>query len=111
MANLADLIEARFGVKTEAADNRSTSSIGTSVATVLPNDPKRLAAVIVNLSAVAVYVAPYRDVGASKGIRLAPSGGTLSLIWDEDFDVTGWEWFGIADAAASALFTLEVLAR
>ncbi len=111
MPNLADLLEARFGVKTEAADNRFGTTIGTSVARVLPNDPKRLGAVIVNLSAVAVFIGPFRDVSASKGIRLAPSGGSFSLIWDEDFDVTGWEWFAVADAAASAVLTIEVLAR
>lgn len=111
MANLADLIDARFGVKTEAADNRSGTTLGTSAATILRNDPRRLAATIINLSAVAMYVAPSRDVSATNGIRLAPGGGQLTLIWDEDFDVTGYEWFGIADAAASAVYTLETLAR
>lgn len=111
MANLADLVEGRLGVKTEFALNRSGTSIGISAVQVLRNDPRRLAATIVNLGVAALFVAPTRAVSATNGIRLAPSGGSLTLIWDEDFDATGIEWFGLADAAANAVHTLEVLAR
>lgn len=111
MPNLADLIQTRFGFATEAADNRSVSSLGTSAATVLRNDPRRVAATIINLGAVAVYLSPTNDVSSTKGIRLAPNGGQLTLNWEEDFDVVAWEWFGIADAAATSVYTLEVLSR
>lgn len=111
MANLRDLVEGRLGAKTEFALNRAGATVGVAAEEVLRNDPRRLAATIVNLSAGAIFVAPGRTVSATSGIRLAPNGGSLALTWDEDFDAVGVEWFGIAELAASAVFTLEELSR
>lgn len=111
MANLADLIERAFGTRTEHRVNRQGTTVGVAAGIILRSDPRRLAATIVNLSAVAIYVAPGREVSATKGIRLAPSGGSLILVWDEEFELLGWEWWALADAAASAVFTSEVLGR
>lgn len=111
MPNLADLIAARFGVRTEAALNRSGATVGVVAASILRNDPRRLGALIVNLSTAAVYVSPSRGVSATAGVRLAPSGGTFGLDWEDDFDLTGYEWHAVADAAASAVLVIEVLAR
>jgi len=109
--NLADVINDRFGLATEAAEVRFGLQLGTSVGTVLRPDPRRLAAIIVNLSGGSIHVGPSRAVSATRGIRIPASGGSLQLIWDEDFDVVGWEWYGIADLAASDVYTLEIAAR
>lgn len=105
--SLEALIAAKLGVRTRPIENRLVSSVGTSVLELLPNDPNRLAAVIINLSTNVLYVTPGRDPSSSKGIRIAPSGGTLLLLWDEDFHTVGSSWFGVASGAASAVYTLE----
>ena len=111
MPNLRDLIDARFGTKTETRINPGASSIGVAALVILPNNPKRLSAIINNLGAAAVYIKPAPDVSASSGVRLAPNGGQATLIWDEDFELTGYEWWAIADAPATAVLTLEVVTR
>jgi len=111
VANLADVLEARFGVRTEARASAVGFNVDIARTSVLRNDPARLAAVIVNLSAVAVFLAPDPLVSATHGIRLAANGGSLILTWDTDFDVTAWEWFGVADADNADVYTLEVIAR
>lgn len=109
--SLPDLIEAKLGVRTEARLNRETGSVGVSRIVVLRNDSKRIAALLVNLSANIIYVAADTLVSTTRSIRLAPNGGSLKLVWYDDFDIVGWEWWAIASAAASDLFTYEVTTR
>jgi len=109
LGTVQELIRERFGANAHPAVNRSVSSLGVTAGRVLINDPDRLAAIITNLSLNRVYLGPFNDVAATKGIRLDPGGAALGLIWDEDFDITGWEWFGLADAAGSPILTVEYL--
>jgi len=111
MAALADLVASRFGLRTQTHVNRSASSVGTSVAEVLRQDGARLAATLVNLGAAAIYVLPDEEVSSSRGIRLGPSGGSVALTWETDFELVGYAWHAVADAAATALLTIEVVAR
>ena len=110
-ASLAAAIEAEIGGPTEPRVNPVTSSVGTSVARIASANPNRFALTIVNLGAVAIYVAPDNAPSSTRGIRLAPSGGALTLNWRDDFQLAGWDWFAIADAAATAIFVMEVNAR
>lgn len=111
MANLAQVIEKAWGVgRVEPRLDPATATLGTTAAVVLPNNPKRLAALIVNLSLNAVFLKPLGPPSATSGVRLAPSGGTFSLIWSEDFHLVGYEWQGVADAAGSAILTIELVA-
>ncbi len=111
MGALTDAIEREVGVPTVPTFDPDTASVGTAVVRILPADPNRLGFIIVNLSAVAVYVKPRRDVTAISGIRLAPSGGSLSLGWREDFHLVGLDWYAVADAAGSAVLSLSIGAR
>jgi hypothetical protein len=111
VGRLQDLIEARLGVSTEARSTAVGRTIGTSVEAILRNEPDRLAAIIVNLSTNGVWIAPDRAVSTTRGIRLSAAGGSHAMIWDEDFDLLGWEWFAVSDGAASEIFVLEVLGR
>jgi hypothetical protein len=108
---LSAAITREIGVETEPRINPDTGSVGTSVVRVLPGNPNRFAFVVINLGTAAVYLRPDRDVSASAGIRLAPSGGSFAANWREDFHIVGWDWYAIADAAAQSIFVLEVVAR
>lgn len=108
---LRQAIDRDIGVPTEPRVNPDTGSVGTAIVRVLPNNPNRFSFVIVNLGTAAVYVAPDNAPSATRGIRLAPSGGTFSVNWRDDGDLAGWDWWAIADAAAQSVFIVETVAR
>ncbi|GAI63372.1 unnamed protein product, partial [marine sediment metagenome] len=42
--------------------------------------------------------------------RLDANGGSFSCIWDEDFQMTGWAWWIIAEAGETpAVYAIEVV--
>ena len=104
---IRDLLEARLGTRFTPFTNRVVSSVGTSVIQVLRQDPSRVGFVIVNLSANVIFLTPIGTPSSSLGIRLGPSGGSVTTWWEEDGESIAWEWRGVADAAASAIYTLE----
>lgn len=105
----ADLIAKQFGVQTMININPLTASIGTTAAQLLSNNPNRLAFTIINLSSNNMYIAFDPTVSAAKGIFLTPNGGSATLTMMEDFESTCWEVWGVAGAAASAVYVIEVL--
>lgn len=107
---LADLIQRTLGVATMTRVSDVGVTVGLTAAPVLRQNPNRLAAVFVNLSANAMYLAPLGAPSSTRGIRIAPTGGNLGLRFDEDFDLVGYEWSAVADGAASAYFLLELIA-
>lgn len=108
--NLAALLLQRFGVATTPRTNGELSSVGTSVVRLVRQTPSRIAFTVVNLSINNIYIGPFGDVATTKGIRLGPQGGGVSILPDEDFNLVSDEWFVIADGAASPLLVLEMLA-
>lgn len=108
MVSLHRLIDQRFGVRTRGVPNPDNVQQSTTVGRVMRNDSSRLAATIVNLGTNPVFITPDNAPATNRGIRLGPSGGFTTLLWDEDFNLVGLEWFGITDAGTSNLFVLEV---
>lgn len=105
---LQDLLTKKFGVKTTHEINPVTDTVGTSTTKVLGNNPNRLAFTIINLSSNVVYLGFDRDVSSSKGIYLSPNGGSLSMLYDEDFNSVGYEVFGKA-ADDSKIYLIEIV--
>lgn len=102
---LADLLMERFKVKTRAVrDPLGVGAIGADAALILANNPNRLGFVIMNLSAETVYIdltqAVSAALGFEVGLRLDPNGGFITMIWDEDFQMTAWAWWSAATGAA-----------
>jgi len=105
--SLAKILRDRWGVRTMAS--HKTVSLGTSPAEVVPNNPDRLALLIINLSTNSVYLALDASVSSSKGMLLCSSGGSGSFSLEEDFQLVGWAIWGVATGAASPLYVIEVL--
>jgi len=106
---LQQLLDDQFKVKTRANENPVVAAIGLTEIQVLANNPNRLAWILINLSANTIYLALSRGVGATRGITVTGNGGIASMMWNEDFQMTGYEVFGIATGAASAIYVLEVV--
>lgn len=101
----------RFGVDVGVNLDPVTATVGTSSVNVLKNNPNRLALTVINLGTAKVYLRPQAPATALSGIVLAAGGGSVNLVWDEDFDLVGMEWSAIADVVATPILTLEVVAR
>jgi len=106
--NLYDLLEQKFGIKTIDRINPETDTVGTSPVRVLLNNPNRVAAIIINLSANSLYVLPDEAVTTTRGIFVGGNGGRISIIYDEDFHLVGRDWFAVASGAGSQILVLEV---
>lgn len=107
--NVAELIEKRFGIVTRAQANPLVEEVDIARTRILPNNPNRLAWIIINLSPNNIFIALDMAVAASHGVLLTPSGGSATMIYEEDFEATCWEVFGIAAANNSDVFALEVV--
>jgi hypothetical protein len=103
------LVLARFGAPVNPVINKSTSSIGVTSSRLMINDPDRLGFLVVNLSVNDLYIMTDPLVSASRGIKAGPNGGSVSVVWFEDFEICAWEWFAIASGAASAVLVVEYL--
>jgi len=96
--NVAELIEKRFGMVTRANANPLVDEVNIAITRVLPNNPNRLAWIILNLSANNVFIALDNDCSPAHGILLTPNGGSATMIYEEDFEATCWEVYGVATA-------------
>ena len=107
--SLQAAISRELGMRTRTAENRETEAMTTSAAVLLRADSGRLAALVVNLGAEAVFIRPNGIPSATVGIRLAPTGGSLSMNFREDFSIVGKEWQGLTASATSTLYVAEEL--
>lgn len=107
---LGELLDKKFGVKTRSEINvEGQVAIGTSVVKILGNNPNRLAWIIVNLSVNTLYIALTNDPSSSKGILIGANGGTATMIWNEDFETTGWEVWAVGSASNTFTYIIEVV--
>lgn len=111
MGALADYCERRFGQRTRATFNPVVAACAATATVLLRNNPDRLAAIIVNMGANAMYLAWDQDVGITHGIYVAAGGGAVNLIADEDGELVGYELLGAAPAGAVDILVVEVEAE
>ncbi len=109
--NVAELLEREYGVKTTYAINPETAQVETALTKILSYNPKRVSFVLINLGSDFITVAPDALVTTTRGIYLVPNGGTLSMVWTEDFEMPTFEWFARADTTACTIFVLEVITQ
>jgi len=108
---VVDLIEDELGVAVGTNENPEITQSTTSVLTLFRQNPNRVAAVVVNLSSNVMFISPSGDASTSKGIRLGPNGGSVSLTWRDDFTLPAKEWTIVSDTGTNNLFSLEVLTQ
>lgn len=109
--SLDDLLEVEYNVKTTYRVNPLVVEVQNALTLILPNNPKRLGFVFVNLSANTIYVAPDTDAAADHGILLAANGGSVNMSWREDFNLCALNWYGLATGANSDFFAIEIIVR
>ena len=88
-------------------EQESNPSISTSPVVVVPNNPDRVALVMVNLGAGNVFVSLANVPSASAGIFLGASGGSVTLNVRDDMTLPSRQWSAICPAGGPSV--LEVI--
>lgn len=98
-----------YGFDTDIRFNPVTDSVGVTPTQITRQNPNRAAIWITNLSAASLYVLPAKDVSSSKGIYVAPNGGTNIFQINDDFSIPTLAFYAIASLAASNILVQEVI--
>jgi len=107
--NVSELIEREYNTKTTYNINPEVAKVETTVTKIFSYNPRRLSFTVVNLGDNNIVVAPDSGVTLTRGIFLVKNGGTMNMIWNEDFEMSCFEWYAIADTAACEIFAMEVM--
>jgi hypothetical protein len=107
--SVRELLDAKYGVPLTTEENNEVSSVGVAAVRLVRQNPKRVGFLVVNLSLNNMYIRPARAASSSAGVRLDANGGNASVWFEQDGEVTGWEWFVVADGAASPVLVLETI--
>lgn len=83
--------------------------IGTTIASVLQNNPRRIFWTMVNNSANDLGFGFNRQVTTAVGFKLAGSGGVASMSVDEDGEAVTYDTFAIGGVAGNNIHLIEVV--
>lgn len=99
---VAELARRKFGGDVASFEIEHTITSG--VQELLGGDPERVGVVVVNTSTADHYLGFTPDVSASKGILLKASGGAITLVADEDFELVTRQIFLFGSASGGTIF-------
>lgn len=106
---LEKLLSTEFGVRTRASLNPLNAQIALAPTPLLSNNPDRLGWFLVNLGVNDAFIAFDRNVSTTRGIILSSGGGGVNFKWDEEFDLVGYELWGITTIGAVDIFLIEIV--
>ena len=102
----AEYLRNRF--RGELTEGEATATIGTAVGTVIDSDPDRLGLLVMNLSTNTLYIGIENNISATNGIRLGPSGGSMSFNVEDDGMILTRTIYGVSTGAGSSVYTLSL---
>lgn len=108
MGALSDYMLKKWGVRTRTTERVLTIAGDPGRTMILPNNPDRMMALVINYDGVLMRIAPSVLVSNTRGIPLDPTGGFAVLEADVDGEVVGWEWYAYSGlGAADVMYILE----
>lgn len=102
-AYIESVVGGAFNVQT------SQVTLGAAATRVLQANFERMAAVIINISAVDIYVLMNNGVSSTNGIKLGANGGALTLSANPDLAMVGWDWWAIPASATPTITVIETI--
>lgn len=111
MKTLQNILKSVYGISGTHRINPLVAACQNVVTRLLPQNPNRLAFIIVNLSAQNIYLSPDGHPAADHGIWLAPNGGSFIVQWDKDLILPGLPWYGLAGAADCDIYIIEIISN
>lgn len=103
---LQELVEQQYGVKTDV--KISTIALTTTAQRICDNNPNRVGLLILNLGSTKSFINWSTGVSSTNGIQLVNNGGDFSLTWLEDFNIVGYEMYGVGSSGGETLFVAEI---
>lgn len=109
--SLDDLISARYKVRTTHRINPiAENPIINAVQQALGANPKRLGFIVINLGINNCWLAPNDRVADDYGYIILPGGGSVHMLYREDWSMVTLPWFVIGVAAPGTnIFVHEVM--
>lgn len=105
ISTLAQLLAEQYGARADV--KMSTVTVTTTPSRILDNNPNRIGYIIINMSTGSAYINFSSTLSSTNGIILAQLGGQFGLTWRDDFDITGYEMYGIAASGSNVLTVIE----
>jgi len=109
--NLAEILKQFVGATAFPRVNPEVSSVNLVATRVFRNRPNRFAAIVINTGIPSIWWSLDPTNTPGTGLLLQPNGGTLILDWREDFEMTGWEQFLVADVAPAPILSIELVSE
>lgn len=97
-----------FGGSTTLRENPQTTTVGTTPTILLANNPERIAWQIVNRDVAAIGVGFSQGVTVSNAITIAPGGGMLSAVIEDDGELVTFPVFAVSAAGGATVYVVEV---
>ena len=98
----------KFGDQVEVDKNPVTTTVGTGQTLIAPNNPERIALVIVNRDVNPIGLDFYPGVTLTNALTLAGGGAMLVLTADDDGELVTFPVFAISAAGGATVYVLEV---
>lgn len=103
----AEFVASNFGGGFVVRDN--VIAVGLVPVVVAPNDPDRVALVVVNIGAVAVTINYRENITLNQGIVLLDNGSTYSVNVRDDAILPAWMHAALSSGVGSTLFVVEII--
>lgn len=100
-----DYLTKKFGGSMSEDEDIVTST--TTAAPLLGNDPDAMMLTMVNLGTNVAYLGLDSRVSATRGLYLAPNGGSISMNVDEDGTLPCRDWHVISPSGNTAIYFLR----
>ena len=107
--SIYDLLNESLGVNASPKEDALISTVGTSSAQLLRNNPNRVAFIMVNLSGGDIFLRPQSDATTSEGVQITPQGGSVVVRWQDDFLLPAEAWYAIGSVASSNFYLISLL--
>lgn len=106
---LYEAIQTIMPVKTTLKISKIDVSESLPPTILAQNNPNRLELILSNVGDYNVYINSKITYDVAEGLLLTPNGGFTALMWNEDFDIVGYSWYGLAETGAGIVVVYEVL--
>ena len=105
-ATVAQYITKKWGIKTRLVPLQVFAVLATP-SRIIKNNPRRFGLTILNQGTSAVFLGWDSSVSITNGLFLAPTGGSISLVVDEDAELISYDMWAVSAAAGNNLSIWE----
>jgi hypothetical protein len=103
----ATYINRKWGARTRLVP-LSTIAVLTTPTRALKNNPRRMQSLIVNVGTGSIFAGFDNGLTTANGILISPLGGSMSLVIDEDAELTTYDLYLVSAAVGNNASVWEI---